>query len=117
MYEVKLAKQIMKDDLPLHIGYFALQYAKLHMLEFYYNFLNKYLDCHDYENIEMDTDSPYIGIIGQSVEELKKPHMREEFYREWGQWFPAEACKYHQEEFVQQKVQDPVWEPQPCCIK
>ena len=43
--------------------------------------------------------------------------MRKEFYREWGQWFPAEACQIHQEEFVQQKVEGQMWQPQPCCIK
>ena len=64
LYEVELAKKIIKYDLPLHIGYFVYQYAKLRMLEFYYDFLDKYLECHDYEYIEMDTDSAYIGIAG-----------------------------------------------------
>ena len=117
LYQVELAKKTIKYDLPLHIGYFVCQYATLRMLEFYHDFLDKYLEWHDYEYIEMDTDSAYIGIAGQSVEELVKPHMREEFYRKWGQWFPAEACKYCQEEFVQQKVKGLVWKPQPCCIK
>ena len=37
------------------------------MLQFYYDFLDKYLDRTDFQMCEMDTDSAYIAISGDSV--------------------------------------------------
>ena len=42
------------------------QYAKLRMLQFFYDFLDKYLDRRDFQMC--DTDSAYIAISGESVE-------------------------------------------------
>ena len=117
LYELEMAKKKIKYDLPLHIGFFVYQYAKLRMLAFYYDFLDKYLDRSDYAYIEMDTDSAYVALAGQSIEELVRPHLREQFYQEWNQWLPAEACSQHQEAFVRVKTSGDLWEPKTCCIK
>ena len=117
MYEIEMAKKMIKYDLPLHIGFFVYQYAKMKMLEFYYDFLDKYLDRRDYQYIEMDTDSAYIAISGNSIEEVVKPHLKQQFYEEWNQWLPAEACDQHQADFVQMKVCGQEWEPADCCKK
>ena len=82
-HEIEKAKMIIKYDLLLHTGFFVYQYAKMKMLEFYYDFLDKYLDRRDYQYIEMDTDSAYIAISGDIIEELVKPHLREQFYQKW----------------------------------
>ena len=58
------------------------------MLEFYYDFLDKYLDRSDYEYCEMDTDSTYIAISGENIEELVKPDLREEFENDKCNWLP-----------------------------
>ena len=42
-YEVTSNKARMTYDLPLHIGFFVYQYAKLRMLEFYYDFVDRYV--------------------------------------------------------------------------
>ena len=39
LYEVELAKAEIEHREPIVVGFFILQYAKLRMLEFYYNFL------------------------------------------------------------------------------
>ena len=39
-YEVEKTKQKINLDLPIHLGVFILNYAKLRMLEFYYDFLD-----------------------------------------------------------------------------
>ena len=52
------------------LDFFVYQYAKLLMLAFDYDFLDKYLDRSDYAYIEMDTDSAYVALAGQSIEEL-----------------------------------------------
>ena len=40
-YEVTSSKARVTYDLPLHIGFFVYQYAKLRMLEFYYDFVDR----------------------------------------------------------------------------
>ena len=42
-YEVTSNKACLTYDLPLHIGFFVYQYAKLRMLEFYYDFVDRYV--------------------------------------------------------------------------
>ena len=42
-YEVTSNKARVKYDLPLHIGFFVYQYAKLRMLQFYYDFVDRYV--------------------------------------------------------------------------
>ena len=48
------------------------QNAKLRMLPFYYDVLDKYLDRSDFQYCEMDTDSAYIAIAGESVERFSQ---------------------------------------------
>ena len=42
-YEVTSNKARVTYDLPHHIGFFVYQYAKLRMLEFYYDFVDRYV--------------------------------------------------------------------------
>ena len=86
-YEVEKTKKKISLDLPIHLGVFILNYAKLRMLEFYYDFLDYYLPREDFEVLEMDTDSNYLGITGEYVEDLIKPELREEFERNKHNWF------------------------------
>ena len=78
-YEVEQTKSKIVLDLPIHIGVFILNYAKLRMLEFYYDFMVHYLSHYDFEYVEMDTDSAYLGIAGQNVEDLMKEELDEKF--------------------------------------
>ena len=82
-YEVQSSKKKIKLDLPLQVGFFVDQYAKLRMLQFYYDFVdnrsNKYIDRSDYEYYEMDTESAYIAINGECIEDLVKSEMTHEF--------------------------------------
>ena len=73
------------------------------MLEFYYDFIDKYLDWKNFQYIEMDTDSAYIALAGQNLEDLVKPELKK-FFEEWNKWLPAEACATHQKEFMDTKV-------------
>ena len=56
-YEVEALKRRIDLNLPIQLGYFVLQYAKLKMLQFYYDFLDTHVDRGDFEYIEMDTVS------------------------------------------------------------
>ena len=64
---------------PFQIGIAVYQLAKLRMLEFYYDFLDRYVDRRDFELIQMDTDSNYIAISGDKLEDIIHPELREEF--------------------------------------
>ena len=64
MYEVQSCKKTIKLNLPMQIGFFVDQYAKRRMLQFYFDFMDKYLDRSDFQYCEMDTDSAYIAIAG-----------------------------------------------------
>ena len=78
-YEVEKMKQKIILDLPIHLSVLILNYPKLRMLEFYYDCVDKYLSHEDFEYSEMDTDSAYMAISGDSFEALIKPDLREEF--------------------------------------
>ena len=97
-YKVESSKKKIKLDLPLQVGFFVYQYAKLRMLQFYYDFLDKYLHRSDYEYCEMDTNSAYIAISGECLEDLVKPEMIHEFENDKCNWFPrtdtVEHAKY-----------------------
>ena len=88
LHEVQSCKKTIKLNLPLQIGFFVYQYAKLRMLEFYFDFLDKYLDRSDFQYCEMDTDSAYIAISGPSVESLAKPELKQELNKDKPNWFP-----------------------------
>ena len=57
------------------------------MLKFYYDFLDYYLHCEDFEVLEMDTDSNYLGISSENLEDLIKPKLCEEFEQNKHNWF------------------------------
>ena len=78
-YEVEKTKKKINLDLPIHLSVFILNYAKLRMLEFYYDFLDYYLPHEGFQILEMDTDSNYLGITAENVEDLIKLELREEF--------------------------------------
>ena len=78
-YEVEKTKQKINLDLPIHLGVFILNYTKLRMLEFYYDFLDYYLPLEEFEMVEMGTDSNYLGISSENVKELINGILREEF--------------------------------------
>ena len=86
-YEVEKPKKKVNLDLPIHIGVFILSYAKLRMLEFYYDCADKYLSREDFEYSEMDTDSAYMAISGDSFEKLIKPKLCKEFESDKHNWF------------------------------
>ena len=59
------------------------------MLEFYYDFLDRYFDRRDFELIQMDTDSNYMAISAEKLEDIVKPELQTEFEakkKEWLSW-------------------------------
>ena len=75
LYEVETYKTRISVDTPIQIGFFILQYAKLRMLEFYYDCLNSYLKKNSFELTQTDTDCIYMAInqpdLDQCISEKK----------------------------------------------
>ena len=105
--EIELMKSHQKLNLPIQIGFAILQYAKLKMLEWYYDFLLEYVDKSDFEYIEMDTDSAYFAITAPTLRDVIKPEKRQDFEDKLFHschldrvqpnpfWFPRECCANH----------------------
>ena len=79
MYEVELIKSKIEHREPIIVRFFMLQYAKLGMLELYYNFIKKFCDTDKYEKLEMDTDSFQLALSEESLEDVILPKKRAEW--------------------------------------
>ena len=65
------------------------------MLEFYYDFLDRYFSRRDFELIQMDTDSNYLAISADQLEDIIRPELRNEFEatkKEWLAWDKWSGC-------------------------
>ena len=74
--------------MPLQIAGAIFQYAKLRMLQFYYDFLVKYNDEADFEMMYMDTDNMYMAITADNFDDIIKPEMKKGYEEIKTQWFP-----------------------------
>ena len=85
-YKIESCKKEVKINRPFQVGIVVYQLAKLRMLQFYYDFLDKYIDRRDYELIQMDTDSMYFALSYDTLEEAVKPELLKEFENNKKQW-------------------------------
>ena len=76
LYEVELLKSTIEHREPIIVGFFILQYAKLRMLELYYNFFDKFCDVNKFEELEMDTDSLYLALAEENLYDCIQPDKR-----------------------------------------
>ena len=116
-YEVEMEKKVIKYSLPHHIGFFVYQYAKLRMLQFYYDFVDKYIERPLYQYCEMDTDSAYIALAGNSLDDLVSEEKRSHYFRHRSEWLPAESCTDHNADYVRCRLANRPWNTSaPCCL-
>lgn len=66
MYQVEMAKKKINWGLPLEIGYVVYTFAKLGMLQFYYDCVEKYVDRSNFQLWEMDTFALH-GFLGSKT--------------------------------------------------
>ena len=85
-YEIREGKQKVSVDRAYQCGIAVYQLAKLRMLEFYYDFLDKYVDRRDFEYCYMDTDSAYFAISGEELRDVVRPEMLDEYDRDVVNW-------------------------------
>ena len=53
--QVTSKKKRISYNLPVQIGFFVYQYAKLQILEFFFGVIDRFIDRNDYNLLEMDT--------------------------------------------------------------
>ena len=70
LYEVELVKPEIEHREPIIVGFFFLQYAEQRMLELYLNFFKKFCDTDKYEELEMHTDSLYLALSEENLEDV-----------------------------------------------
>ena len=58
---------------------FILHYAKLRMLDMYYNFFEKYFNVRKYEELKMDTDSLHSALAEQDLYDCNRAEMKEQW--------------------------------------
>ena len=85
-YKVELRKSKITIDRPFQVGIVVYQLAKLRMLQFYYEFLDLYLDRRDFELIQMDTDSMYFALSREKLEDAIRPGYETQFEEEKKRW-------------------------------
>ena len=108
IYEVEMSKTSIEHKEPIILGFFILQYTKLTMLQLKYNFFSPFCDKNKYELIEMDTDSLYMALSEEKIDDIIRPEMRSVWY--WmrqsdctdnfaanssSNFFPRECCRKH----------------------
>ena len=84
-----------QQNMPIQLSTSILQYAKLRMLQFVYDFLYKYVSKNDFNICYMDTDSLYMSITSENFEDLIKPELKEEYAKDRSNWFPRNDTKEH----------------------
>jgi hypothetical protein len=108
LYEVTSVPRRTHIDMPVQIAYFVYQYAKLRMLEFTYDVLDKYLCPTKWRPMYMDTDSMYLACAENALSEALRPETKSEFFRDvFHKWFPTESCELHKEDFVRHMTSSP----------
>ena len=94
IYEVIKKPKTVSQTMPIHVASSIFDDSKLRMLQFYYDFVDKYLDRSDFQYIEMDTDSAYMALTND-FEKLIKPELREEYERDKHNWLPRMDTEEH----------------------
>ena len=77
IYKVELAKSVTEHREPIITGFFVLQYAKVHILELYYNFFDNVSAVDKFEELEMGTNYLYLALEHENFYECIRPAKEE----------------------------------------
>ena len=91
VFELEFRKAKVTINRPFQIGIVVYQLAKLRMLQFYYDCLDYFIDRRDFQLIQMDTDSMYLGLSCETLKEAILPNRLNEFeatkyWFAWDKW-------------------------------
>ena len=88
LFEIDSSKMTVNHAVPLHAACLIHSNAKLRMLDFVYNCVDKYISRDCYQPCTMDTDS-FVAAYSEEnpFETLIKPELKEEFEKDKYNWF------------------------------
>ena len=115
MYEFESLKKTITNDQSLQIGPFVYLNATLHLFQFYYEFMKKFLDPKKYCLIETDTDSISCALAEKDIDLCVKPQFKKEYFIQKLEWMSLAVCYFHKEDFIAAKMTTMEWRPSPCC--
>ena len=90
MGPIKEFKQTVMIKRPYQCGITVYQLAKLRMLEFYYDFLDKYFSRKDFELCYMDADSFNLPKSGDSLDQVFRPEMKKAYETDKKNWLTTD---------------------------
>ena len=85
-YEIKEFKRTVIMKGPYQCGIAVYQLAKWRMLQFYYDFLDKYFSRQGFELCCMDTDSFYLAMSGDLLDDIVRPEMKQAYETDKKTW-------------------------------
>ena len=89
-YEIKGFKGTVMIKRPYQCGIAVYQLANLRMLQFYYDFLENYFSRQDFELCYMDTDSFYLAMSGDSLNEIVNPEIKQAYETDKKNWLATD---------------------------
>ncbi len=118
VFEIAMRKRTTKHNVPLTLGCVVYSLSKLEMLKFIYDFLYVYFAKSDVCILNSDTDSIWLGISAENLDDLVRPNLRRQYFENYDKIMPALACTAHKELFIETRVVglDWVMEDFPCCV-
>ena len=96
MCEVEMAKTQHTQSYPFQIGLMVYGWAKVRMLEFYYDFMGKFISRDHFQLPWMDTDSMYMAIAGKMFDDIVTPELHAEFATERNSWLVADGDMHNE---------------------
>ena len=70
VYEVEHIRSKITQDIPIQMGFFILNYAKVHMVQFYHHILAPHLRKNSFNLMSMDTDSFTFALAARKLTHL-----------------------------------------------
>ncbi len=118
VFEIAMRKKTTKHNVPLTLGCVVYSLSKLEMLKFIYDFIYVYFSKSDVCILNSDTDSIWLGLSGENLDDLVRPALRRQYFENYHKTMPSLACVNHRSLFVERKMLNESWcmEDYECCV-
>ena len=104
LFLIQQSQKAIRYDAPLYVAHSIYQLAKLNILRMVYDCIFKYIPRDMVTILYIDTDSVYAAYGGNSLEECVPVALKPAFYADYHNFFPAEMCPPHWDQFVAYKL-------------
>ena len=103
-YEIREGKQKVSIYGAYQYGIAVYQLAKLRMLEFYYDFLDKDVDRRNFEYCYINTDTAYFAISKEELRDAVRPELLEEYDKDVTNWLVKTSFQLGRESCLSQNL-------------